>query len=287
MTGTSGRVIMLQGTASHAGKTVLAAALCRIYARRGLRVAPFKAQNMALNSFVTEDGGGDGPRAGVSGARGRSRAARGHEPGAAQAQLRCDQPGRGHGQVGRAHDGTRVSGLPGRGLAHRHLSLRATEDVTRPRRPRGGRQLGGGEPPRPGHRQHAHGAARPIAGPSGRGHRPWRCLRQPPRPRGVVHARGARAGGGVRHQQDAWRREPAGLRHRDPRRAHRGPDARRRAHARGMERRRRGLGRARRRAAPGEAGRAAANRRRPTAVPQQLDGHWTRWPRSRTWTCAS
>jgi adenosylcobyric acid synthase len=48
---------MLQGTASHAGKTVLAAALCRIYARRGLRVAPFKAQNMALNSFVTEDGG--------------------------------------------------------------------------------------------------------------------------------------------------------------------------------------------------------------------------------------
>ena len=57
MTVARGRVIMLQGTASHAGKTVLAAALCRIYARRGLRVAPFKAQNMALNSFVTEDGG--------------------------------------------------------------------------------------------------------------------------------------------------------------------------------------------------------------------------------------
>ena len=52
-----GRIVMVQGTGSHAGKTVLVAALCRIYARRGLRVAPFKAQNMALNSFVTADGG--------------------------------------------------------------------------------------------------------------------------------------------------------------------------------------------------------------------------------------
>ena len=48
---------MCLGTGSHAGKSVLAAALCRIYARRGLRVAPFKAQNMALNSYVTPDGG--------------------------------------------------------------------------------------------------------------------------------------------------------------------------------------------------------------------------------------
>ena len=51
------RAIMCVGTGSHAGKSVLAAALCRIYARRGFRVAPFKAQNMALNSFVTPDGG--------------------------------------------------------------------------------------------------------------------------------------------------------------------------------------------------------------------------------------
>jgi adenosylcobyric acid synthase len=47
---------MLQGTGSHVGKTVLVAALCRIFRDQGRRVAPFKAQNMALNAYVTADG---------------------------------------------------------------------------------------------------------------------------------------------------------------------------------------------------------------------------------------
>ena len=49
--------IMFQGTSSNAGKSVLAAALCRILLQDGVRVAPFKSQNMSLNSFVTSDGG--------------------------------------------------------------------------------------------------------------------------------------------------------------------------------------------------------------------------------------
>lgn len=49
--------IMFQGTSSNAGKSILTAAFCRILFQDGYRVAPFKAQNMSLNSFVTRDGG--------------------------------------------------------------------------------------------------------------------------------------------------------------------------------------------------------------------------------------
>jgi adenosylcobyric acid synthase len=51
------RALMIQGTASHAGKSLIVAGLCRLFRQDGLRVVPFKSQNMALNAYVTRDGG--------------------------------------------------------------------------------------------------------------------------------------------------------------------------------------------------------------------------------------
>lgn len=48
---------MVQGTSSNAGKSVMVAALCRIYSRRGYKVAPFNSQNMSLNSYTTKENG--------------------------------------------------------------------------------------------------------------------------------------------------------------------------------------------------------------------------------------
>ena len=50
------KAIMLQGTMSNAGKSFLCAALCRIFKQDGYSAAPFKSQNMALNSYITRSG---------------------------------------------------------------------------------------------------------------------------------------------------------------------------------------------------------------------------------------
>jgi len=56
MEGIMAKVIMVQGTTSNAGKSLVTAALCRIFRQDGYKVAPFKSQNMALNSYITRDG---------------------------------------------------------------------------------------------------------------------------------------------------------------------------------------------------------------------------------------
>ncbi|HWI47997.1 MAG TPA: cobyric acid synthase, partial [Rummeliibacillus sp.] len=59
------KALMIQGTASDVGKSMICTAFCRIFSDDGMKVVPFKSQNMALNSFVTVDGGEIGRAQGV------------------------------------------------------------------------------------------------------------------------------------------------------------------------------------------------------------------------------
>ena len=177
------RAIMLQGTGSDVGKTVLVAGLCRAARKRGMVVRPFKPQNMSNNAAVAdlpgETGGGEIGRAQwLQAIACGARAVDPHEPGAAEAAERDRVAGRGAGQGLRPGQGARLSGdeaaVDGCGAGFLGQGGRGG----RPRHRRGRRFAGRDQSAAARHRQYGLCHARRRAGHPGRRHRSRRrhCL---------------------------------------------------------------------------------------------------------------
>src|ERR1700758_1197894 len=102
------RALMFQGTGSDVGKSLIVAGLARAFASRGLKVRPFKPQNMSNNAAVTADGGEIGPPQALAAARPGGGAEHSHDPGAAQAAERDRLADRGAGPRRRQRQGGRL-----------------------------------------------------------------------------------------------------------------------------------------------------------------------------------
>ena len=143
------RPIMVMGCTSDAGKSLLATALCRHFADRGLRVAPFKAQNMSTNAAVTPDGCEIGRAQYVQALAARASAEVRMNPVLLKPKRGDAQPGDRHGPLRRGHDRAALARAP-----RPHLwpivqaSLHGLHPGVRPGRHRGRRQPGRDQPAR-------------------------------------------------------------------------------------------------------------------------------------------
>ena len=179
------KALMVQGTSSSVGKSVIAAALCRILAQNGVKVAPLKAQNMSNNSYVTADDGEMG-RAQVVQAQ-----AAGVEP---RSQVVIN------GKAIGSFEARKYWGRSNRSLDRRNRSLRPTCRPIRRDSPRRRRLPRRNKPARPRHRKHANGSLRQsLCDPRWR-YRPRRRLRLATRHHGTLTTRRTKTSKSHPHQ---------------------------------------------------------------------------------------